>query len=150
MKTPQESEPFQTVIRIRNFVISGVTSPNNICAQKCAERMTRAMLYGYPRWRISCPWSNYLLGHDILMHIKKLMNIIFGKGLVNKSERRVYSNPKFDKTKGNQSFSRWEIPIRRGVYHSGQFFPTTSFSRIRIVCFLLKTHDRDYSKAHDP
>ena len=56
MKTPQESEPFQTVIRIRNFVISGVTSPNNICAQKCAERMTRAMLYGYPRWRTICPW----------------------------------------------------------------------------------------------
>lgn len=72
MKTPQESEPFQTVIRIRNFVISGVTSPNNICAQKCAERMTRAMLYGYPRWRTTCPWSNYLLGHDILMHIKKI------------------------------------------------------------------------------
>lgn len=34
--------------------------------------MTRAMLYGYPRWRTTCPWSNYLLGHDILMHIKEL------------------------------------------------------------------------------
>ena len=81
MKTPQESEPFQTVIRIRNFVISGVTSPNNICAQKCAERMTRAMLYGYPRWRTTCPWSNYLLGHDILMHIKKINEYyIWSKG----------------------------------------------------------------------
>ena len=69
--------------------------------------------------------------------------------MVNRSERRVYSDPKFDKTKGNQLFSEWQIPRGRGVYHSVQFFHTTSFFRIRIF-FFLKTHDRDYSKANDP